>query len=516
MANIGFDWGTTTTSISFFRADNNIYDYLRFGGNNLNTFPSVIAYRNVGGKIVRSIGNAARNVIYLKNFDTYDNLKLKLDGAAQNLNGRQRSIYEASRDFIGTAIGEYVHIYHTPPEGIVFTVPDSWGKDIFRHPSLMLLEQILTQIGFDTDTQITFCSEPVAAAAYYCKEICGDNFTGALLIVDLGGGTIDLTLCKVESADRILILKRCGETGETSSGCSGEAFDFAVAKKISDKNKLDLTTNQSEFFKLKTAFESVKISDAMNIDQLLKEYYSAAPDEKPRIAAREATLAIYNNDGYSVTVGDIVETFDVVNRGILEKYIREMLECCADEKISTEDAKNFRVILTGGFSNLYCVEAAVRQALGAPICGNDARFDLGINREFRSTATAHGAAIIAEGNMNVDVLFRKNAGLFYFDVFAKDRRKATLLKSHDRVRNIREPIYFRRTLAGKDIDENFAVTIFVEDGSETFNFEVKLDKLCPSREKFYTLGLSLGRRQTLFLHSLDDSGTHAQIPVGIS
>ena len=161
------------------------------------------------------------------------------------------------------------------------------------------------------------------------------------------------------------------------------------------------------------------------------------------------------------------------------------------------------------------MEATVRQALGAPICDNDARFDLGINREFRSTATAHGAAIIAEGNMNVDVLFRKNAGLFYFDVFAKDRRKATLLKSHDRVRNIREPIYFRRKLAGKD-DENFAVTIFVEDGSETFNFEVKLDKLCPSREKFYTLGLSLGRRQTLFLHSLDDSGTHAQIPVGIS
>lgn len=518
MAKIGFDWGTTTTSLSFFQTEKKSYDYLRFGGNNLNTFPSVIAYRTVAdGSVKRSIGEVARKVIYSKNYDTYDNLKLKLNSTAKNLNGRQRSIYEAVRDFIGTAIGEYVHIYKNPPEGIVFTVPDSWGKDIFQHPSLMLMEQIISDIGFDTDTQITFCSEPVAAAAYYCKEICGEKFSGALLIVDLGGGTIDLTLCKVESADRILVVKRCGESGETSKGCSGEAFDFAIAKKISDDNNLNLTLNQPKFFKLKNNFESAKISTAANVDRLLRGYYSATPEERVHLATNEAILVMYGDDDeYSVTVGDIVEVFDAVNRNILEKHVGEMLECCKDEGISTEDAKNFRVILTGGFSNLYCVEATVRQSLGAPLCGEDARFDLGINRELRSTATAHGAAIIAEGNMNVDVLFQKNAGFFYFDVFDNDKHKATLLKSRDLVRNIREPIYFNRTLSGKYIYENSFITIFIEDGRETFNFDIKLDKLCPAQERFYTLGLSLGRRQTLFLHSLDDNGAHVQIPVGIS
>ncbi len=67
MSNIGFDWGTTTTSISFFNPETNSYDYLRFGGNNINTFPFVIAYRNIDGNENRLIGEAARKVLHSKN-----------------------------------------------------------------------------------------------------------------------------------------------------------------------------------------------------------------------------------------------------------------------------------------------------------------------------------------------------------------------------------------------------------------------------------------------------------------
>ena len=514
MANIGFDWGTTTTSISFFNQETKSYDYLRFGGNNINTFPSVIAYRTIDGDETRLIGEAARKVLHSKKYDTYDNLKMNLNSTAKNLNGRKKSVYEAVRDFIGTSIGEYVHIYKNPPEGIVFTVPDCWGKEIFQHPSLMLMEQIISAIGFDTNTQITFCSEPVAAAAYYCKEICAEKYRGFLLIVDLGGGTIDLTLCKVENSDKILVMHRCGETGETFTGCSGEAFDFAVTKKISDDNNLNLTLNSSQFFKLKNEFETTKIAVSADVDKLLREYYSTTPDSRQALADKKAVLVTYGDDDeYSVTVGDIVEVFDATNRSVLEKYIYEMIECCKNEGISTEDATNFRVILTGGFSNLYCVEATVREAFKAPICGEDARFDSGINRELRSTATAHGAAIIADGNMNVDELFQKNVGFSYFDVFDNNEHRVTLLKSRDRVRNIREPIYFNRVLPGKYLDENSSIKIFIEDKHGVLNVDINLDKLCPSQERFYAFGLSLGRRQTLFLHSLDDNGTHIQKPV---
>lgn len=190
-----------------------------------------------------------------------------------------------------------------------------------------------------------------------------------------------------------------------------------------------------------------------------------------------------------------------------------MIECCATEGIATNDDTNFRVILTGGFSNLYSVEVTVREAFGAPLCGKDARFDSGINRELRSTATAHGAAIIADGNMNVDELFQKNVGFSYFDVFDNNEHRVTLLKKRDLVRNIRNPIYFNRVLPGKYLDENSIIKIFIEDRRDVLNVDINLDKLCPSQERLYTLGLSLGRRQTLFLHSLDDNGIHIQKPV---
>lgn len=243
-----------------------------------------------------------------------------MNASARNLNGRQKSVYDAVRNFIGTSIGEYFYIYKNLPEGIVFTVPYSWGKDIFQHPSLMLMEQIISEIGLDMNTQINFYSEPVAVATYYCKEIYGEHFRGFLLIVDLGGGTIDLTLCKVENADRILVMHRCGETGETFKGCSGETFDFAITKKILDENNLNLPLNSPKFFKLKNKFEAAKIASSANVYQLLRQYYSTTPQERTTLANNETVLVMYGDDDeYSVTVGDIVEVFDATNRSLYWK-----------------------------------------------------------------------------------------------------------------------------------------------------------------------------------------------------
>ena len=514
MANIGFDWGTTTTSVSFL-TELNTFDYLRFGGNNLNTFPTIIAYRNADDPI--RIGVAAQRVKFSPQFDVYSNLKLKLDAQARNKYNRQHSVYEATRDFIGSTIGEYVFFHNAPPSRIVFTIPDSWGKDVFRHSSLMFLEQIISDIGFDVDTQISFCSEPVAAAAYYCKEICQNNFNGSLLIVDMGGGTIDLTLCEIKSGDKILVKRRCGEFGKTSAGCSGEAFDFEMTKRIIKAHKLNLVPNSIEFFKLKNSFEVAKISDANNLDKILREYYAASETVRKKFGKNTALEVMDSNyNMFSVTVEDIVENFDNINRPVLKKCVNEMLDCCREEKISTDNAENFRVILTGGFSNLYCVEATVRETLGAPICGKDMRFDSGIKRESRSTAIAHGAAIIANDKVIIDELFQKNVGFFCYDVFDGDSRKFTLLKSKSLVKDLREPTYLDRLLNGESICEDSSLTIFIEENSDTKLFLVELEQLCPSKDKHYTFGFSLGRRQTLFLHSLDEDGVQRKVPIGLS
>lgn len=519
MKKIGFDWGTTTTSVCFFQPEKNTFDYLRFGGNNLDSFPTVIVYRTKNGKEDRNIGVIAKKRMYSAAYDAYDNIKLKLDFDAKNKHNREKSIYEVARDFIGTVIGEFVHNYGNVPEGIVFTVPDSWGKDIFRHPSLFLLEQIFEDIGFDTDTQISFCSEPVAAAAYYCGEVCRGIYDGMLLVVDFGGGTLDLTLCRVENADRIVVMKRCGDTGgENEEGCAGEAFDTEVAKRIADSNDLGLSPDDPDFFRLKGNLEEAKIACAVQIEKLLKDYYSASGNERRDISSSEAFVVMdadYNE--YSVSVGDIVESFDKVNKYALTKCFHEIMAYCRETDIRTDDVEHFRVILTGGFSNLYCVEASLRQILGAPLCGPDSRFDAGISRESRSTAIAHGAAMIAEGKMTVDILLQKDVGLIYFDVFDQEEKRATLLKHTDRIRNLREPIYFDRLIYGTYVKKDTEIAIYIEEGETSSIVYAGLEQLhMAGTDKCYKLGLSIGKRQTLFLHSLDIAGgEHRQIPIGI-
>ena len=129
---------------------------------------------------------------------------------------------------------------------------------------------------------------------------------------------------------------------------------------------------------------------------------------------------------------------------------------------------------------------------------------------------AHGAAIIANEKVNVDELFQKNVGFFCFDVFDNSQMKITLLKSHSSVRTLREPTFCDHFLSGETISEDSSLTVFVEENSEANCFQVGLAQLCPAKNKNYAFGLSLGRRQTLFLHSLDEDGIQRKIPIGLS
>lgn len=513
MNKIGFDWGTTTTSICF-KNEVGTYDYFRPGENTLNTFPTIISYRKKDAS--RSIGVAAKKVMYSPNYDTYSKLKLKLDIADKVSTDRKYTSQQTVRDFIGTAIGQYVYSskYNTLPEKVVFTVPDSWGINIFKNSFLMYLEEIMEDIGFDVETQISFCSEPIAAAAYYCKEVCNNQFNGTLFIVDLGGGTIDLTLCQVNNSDSITVLKRCGKTGDNAEGCSGEAFDLEMTRIISEKNELALSSDSKEFSILKSCFEDAKIFNAANVEMSLKEYYSNTVSGKKEVF----DVIDKNYNEYPVTVEDIISAFNKVNCMPLKNCVEEILSYCRKKNISTDDSQKFRVILTGGFSNLYCVEATIREMLGAPITGNDPRFDSGIDRESRSTAIAHGAAIIAEEEITVDEFFQKDVGFLYFDVFSDQCQRITLLKSNSLIRELREPVYFERFVATDNLNSDSVLTIFVNDGSKENSITVNLNKLRTNdKNKYYTFGFSIGRNQTIFLHTKDDTGTEKDvIPINLS
>ena len=249
----------------------------------------------------------------------------------------------------------------------------------------------------------------------------------------------------------------------------------------------------------------------------MKKYYTAPDEEKIKNEEEDAlTFEDDNDEEYTVSVKDIIETFNAVNRPALEKCLDEVLSYCARQKIDTKDNKSFRVIFTGGFSSLYCVEALVREKLGVSLCKEDERFSEGISLQARSTAIAHGAGVIAEGKMHVDILLQKDVGFFYFDIFDQEEKSVTLLKADDCVKNLREPVYFDRQIHGTDLNKNSVLKIFVVENEIKSVISTGLNDLCEAgANKIYKFGLSLSRRGELILHSIDDVNTHRQIVVGL-
>ena len=519
MKKIGLDWGTVASSICFFNEEKNAFDFLRFGVNSQNFFPSVIAYKTIGQEEKRLIGHAAKKRMYLPGIDAYAGFKLSLGEGAKNKEGRYKSLYEAARDFIGTAIGEYVHAYHEVPEHIVFTVPDNWKSIQQKHPAIYMLELIFRDMGFDAETQVTFESESVSAAAYYCYEICKETYEGHLLVMDFGGGTLETTLTCIEEKGRIKVLKNFSVDVEEGKGYAGEAFDIGMTQCLSDKNHLGLKPGSFQFVQFKDAFEEAKIESSAQTARLLKAYYAMPAEGQEQAAKEEAfTVLLPSYKEYPVYVSDIINVFEQTFGGVIERQLLKVLEYCQNNGIDIEDGRCFRVMLTGGFSNLYCVEAKVRQMFRSNIRELDERFDEKMSRESKFTAIAHGAAIIAENRMSVEDLCQRDIGFYYYDTFNEEEKLATLIMRGELLRECREPRYFSGRLLSGSLGKGARIQVFSDNGEEggILRTDLPVSDICPYTEaadNWYKLGISLGLHNTPLLHSLDSQGVHSVVPL---
>ena len=123
---------------------------------------------------------------------------------------------------------------HADPgvDNLVICAPEVWTtQSAVRRGQLdgrTILRDICSRIpGVDCD-RIRIVSEPAAASAYFAyqyRRAVGSNFNGCLLIVDYGGGTLDLTLTEVHPQDasvEIKVLFRTG-AGENVQGRTGNA-----------------------------------------------------------------------------------------------------------------------------------------------------------------------------------------------------------------------------------------------------------------------------------------------------
>lgn len=505
MAYAGLDLGTTYSACYVYDDAAKKKFFLKFDNHALDFFPTQIAYHKTKEN-VKYIGMAAKRYRYSKNYDTYHTFKLSLGTDAQEAKGRSKTPYQVTSDFVDMMLKklEEVHGIHRQNLVLVQSVPDVWKNEENNRVAMDNLADMYTELGMKG--HIGFESEPVAAAVYYFNEICKGKYQGHIVVIDYGGGTLDLTLCRAEANGVISVLGSCGNGGDDSKGCAGSAFDQAVTRRLVEQYQLDeelYAPGMPAFLSLQESFENSKIASTENTRAELKEYYQSGGLIDSVVFT--VPMPPPECEEYEVSASTIASAFEEVNQQALIQAVEEMKKKCTDLGINTNAIEDFRVLMVGGFSNLHCVENCVRELFGSSEGIDDPRFDGRMNREARSVAIAQGACLVAAGITPVNYINQMEAGFYAFSPQQNKSIAVPLLEKGKPVNDYSNPNFAHYSFRVAFDTAPASLELFFDDGRG--RVKVRMDEqfrtLCPNYGEdggVYQIGFSIDHHRIPQLH----------------
>jgi molecular chaperone DnaK len=431
------DFGTTNCIVSYFDGKD-IQIAKKYGGKD--QIPTVIVYPKddpgnpeLGNRIL----NGNKDYIYFEAFkmllsETPESRLLKKYGYIDQYSPRK-----VAKDFIQlliqkirTEIGDIGDLY--------VTIPHIWEKST-NLQSKEVLKNIFEEIGFPVKR---FIPEPVAAASFFCykyHKAINKTFSGHILVVDYGGGTLDISLCKMDEHGLIVLeTSGSGENSVSSIGNGGVAYDRDICLKILDENgispNLDID-NDPAFKNLLCDFEAQKIDSCDPIRKALTSYLATTPFLNKKISAlslkfKDKELEVKRSTLYSIFDN---EKFN----GRLLKELDKIIHYIKINNIDTSHKNIFKVIPVGGFSSFFLVESTILKCLNPDAKENvlnDERFANAneINANERGLAISEGACAIGAGLIDLTPTVMWNVGiqlteivdngkykLWYYDVFKR-------------------------------------------------------------------------------------------------
>ena len=209
--------------------------------------------------------------------------------------------------------------------------------------------------------KLKMMNEPSAAAFHYCKLNRIDNQT--ILVYDLGGGTFDVSIIKVNRGD-YTVLKYAGDPF-----LGGADFDSLFAKHIEKK------------YRDVYHFPLIRSSSKSTCRKLQARLLSLAEEAKIELSTSDSTtvnLIGFGNDSKKSLINDsdsddsdddeysLTVTRSELNnciRGLIDKSIDLVKQCLSECGLSTSDID--RVVLIGGSSRLTIVEDRLKQMFGS-------------------------------------------------------------------------------------------------------------------------------------------------------
>ena len=431
MLNIGVDFGSTYTTVSVYREDAQVLEALMM--NQASPYvPSVVsAYR---GKY--EFGRAAKRLTGNKGASVFKGFKMLLpetgqEGLIRRGFTEEHTPVKITGIFLENLLRQVLSDCHEDRiSNLVVGVPEIWNDGIKTIDGRTMIRDICTSFDFVESVQIV--SEPAAASAFFAYNFqisTGKCFNGKILLIDYGGGTLDITLTDVEARGEglqksveIKVDDRTG-AGENENGQIGKAgiiyMENVVREAIRQSGLLG-TGEEAEcdgkFLKAVDLLEE-ELQDRTDI---LEETFEEIGLDYPEELEEEFTVLEYKGEEISVTFRMLLEVYDKTIREIFDEKLDEIISYMDLHNINYKERNldNFKIALVGGFGNFYLVKQQVKERFSF------SEFDkrqqnIILNRADCEKAVSLGAALLASNVINIRKTAPYSIGLYMKDANGK-------------------------------------------------------------------------------------------------
>ena len=332
---VGIDLGNSYTSLSTLDGDSKPIVIPDSDG--LLETPSIVGYRD--GRADQVVcGRAAKSLNAVQPQYTIDFMKCgrgKGDIIGTVLaDGGTVTTRQAEKELLGWRIRHAKEFLGSDITHIVLSVPANFTTEQRKETQAIAEELGLIVLGI--------VNEPTVAVLHYCLRRLGKY-----LVVDLGGGTFDVSIMNVEKNRRFGVLATNGE-GELGGRDFTERIVQHFVEQLTVKGaKLDPVNDLRTFVQIQEECERIKC-DLSTMDTAF-----------PAIRAGEH----YIDEEFTRT------KFEELTSDLLERIVQITQDTMEQASLSPEDLKG--VVLVGGASRMPCLQRAVQDIFGADLLRKD-------------------------------------------------------------------------------------------------------------------------------------------------
>ena len=432
MLNLGLDFGSTYSSVAAYRRDTRNVEPMR--GMASPYIPSVVSVK--GGHM--DFGRAAKSETGKPGCRTFKGFKMLLpeNVEAARIRGYDSQytpevVTDKFLEYLLTRAIGYFRMGNKVNR-LAVGVPEIWFRSLRTVNARTALREICRKYLFVDEVEIV--SEPAAACAffaynYYKNQREARTYDGTILLIDYGGGTLDITLTEIRSSHKegdpgimdIRVLEMAG-AGENEEGDIGKAaiaymetvMEESIRKAGIEESAEELRSNP-RFYRAVDLLEEA----LQNRVEAIRDIYSMFGTQDPDDIMEEMdefTTIEYRDKDIPVYYSVMLSVYNSLIRPVLEEKLDEMIRYMEQMQIPYMDRGNdqFKIALVGGFGNFYLVGDQIEKKF-AFSAEDRRRKGIIFNSGDRVNAVSMGAALLAEGVIRIRSTAPYSVGICAYD-----------------------------------------------------------------------------------------------------